>query len=137
MGRTTAGVEVREASIRLSFTAAGVRYRHTLMVEGEAMLPTPANVKYANRLIAEIRARVKTGVFRMADYFPDADTSVPAQEHRRSRRRKRRGPSSQRSRRNPRRRITTFRPRLRLRNGEQQARAPNSPSKRGSRSGSA
>jgi integrase len=80
MGRTTAGVEVREASIRLSFTAAGVRYRHTLMLEGEAMLPTPANVKYANRLIAEIRVRVKTGVFRMADYFPDADTSAPAQE---------------------------------------------------------
>jgi integrase len=80
MGRTTGGVEVREASIRLSFTAVGVRYRHTLMLEGEAMLPTPANVKYAHRLIAEIRACVKTGAFRMGDYFPDAETSVPTQE---------------------------------------------------------
>jgi integrase len=80
MGRTTGGVEVREASIRLSFTAVGVRYRHTLMLEGEAMLPTPANVKYAHRLIAEIRACVKTGAFRMADYFPDAEPSAPTQD---------------------------------------------------------
>jgi integrase len=79
-GATTAGVEVREASIRLSFTAFGVRYWHTLMLEGEAMQPTPANVKYAHRLIAEIRARIKTGAFRIADYFPDADTATASQE---------------------------------------------------------
>jgi integrase len=44
------------------------------------MLPTPANMKYAHRLIAEIRARVKTGAFRIADYFPDADTATASQE---------------------------------------------------------
>lgn len=43
------------------------------------MLPTPANIKYANRLIAEIRARIKTGAFRMTGYFPDAELA-PAQE---------------------------------------------------------
>jgi integrase len=44
------------------------------------MLPTPANIKYANRLIVEIRARIQAGAFRMADYFPEAEVAAPAQE---------------------------------------------------------
>ncbi|AET91682.1 Bbp50 [Burkholderia sp. YI23] len=49
------------------------------MIECEPVLPTPGNIKYANRLIAEIRARIKTGAFRMTGYFPDAELA-PAQE---------------------------------------------------------
>ncbi|WP_415749292.1 Arm DNA-binding domain-containing protein [Caballeronia sp. J97] len=76
MGRTTGGVEVRAASIRLSFTAQGVRYRSTLMVEGAAVLPTPANIQYANRLIAEIGKGIQAGTFDMAEYFPEGATPV-------------------------------------------------------------
>ncbi|MCE4545114.1 MULTISPECIES: Arm DNA-binding domain-containing protein [unclassified Caballeronia] len=49
------------------------------MIGSEPVLPTPANIKYANRLIAEIRARIKTGALRMTDYFPDTELA-PAQE---------------------------------------------------------
>jgi integrase len=76
MAKTTGGVEVRAASIRLSFTAAGVRHRRTLLIDGAAVLPTPANIKYANRLIAEISKSIKAGTFSMADYFPEGATPV-------------------------------------------------------------
>ncbi len=71
MGRTTGGVEVRDKSIRMNFTLDGVRQRPTLKVNGEPMAPTPANVKYAKRLIVEICERIRTGTFSMAEYFPD------------------------------------------------------------------
>lgn len=70
MGRTTGGVEIRAKSIRLNFTLDGVRQRPTLMVNGEPMPPTPANVKYAKRLIVEICERIRTGTFSLAEYFP-------------------------------------------------------------------
>lgn len=50
------------------------------MIGGEAMLPTPANIKYANRLIAEIRGWISAGTFRMADYFREANMSAAARE---------------------------------------------------------
>lgn len=34
------------------------------------MAPTPANIKYAERLAAEIREKVRLGMFSMAEYFP-------------------------------------------------------------------
>jgi integrase len=40
------------------------------MVNGKPMLPTPANVKYANRLIIEICERIRTGTFSFVEYFP-------------------------------------------------------------------
>ncbi|SAL40264.1 Arm DNA-binding domain-containing protein [Caballeronia concitans] len=80
MGRTSGGVEVRDSSIRLSFTANGVRYRRTLMVNGAAMLPTPANIKYANRLIAEISERIRTDAFSMDYYFPEEETPAPTDD---------------------------------------------------------
>lgn len=70
----TRGVEIRESSIRLSFAFEGKRQRRTLMVDGVAMLPTPANVKYAHRLIAEIRLRIRAGSFSLAEYFPEDGT---------------------------------------------------------------
>ncbi|MGX6999847.1 Arm DNA-binding domain-containing protein [Caballeronia sp. KNU42] len=70
MGRTSGGVEARDSSIRLNFTLDGKRQRPTLMMNGKVMAPTPANLKYAHRLIAEICERIRTGTFSMAEYFP-------------------------------------------------------------------
>jgi hypothetical protein len=66
MGRTGQGVEVRERSIRFTFLPG----KPTLMREGSPLPPTPANVKYAHRLAAEIRDRIRHDTFSMAEYFP-------------------------------------------------------------------
>jgi len=50
-----------------------VRYRRTLLVNGAAMSPTPANIKYANRLIAEISERIRAGSFSLLHYFPEEE----------------------------------------------------------------
>lgn len=73
MGRIGSGVEVRERSIRLSFVFEGVAVRRTLKLNGQPLAPTPANIKHAQRLAAEIRGKIKHGVFAMIDYFPDDD----------------------------------------------------------------
>lgn len=70
MGRKGDGVEVREKSIRLAFVLDGQEMRKTLKIDGKAMLPTPANVKYARRMAAEIRDRIRHGTFVMSEYFP-------------------------------------------------------------------
>lgn len=62
MGRTGSGVEVRTKSIRLSFTIDGKPQRHTLMINGAPMAPTPANVKYATRLASEIKDRKRAAI---------------------------------------------------------------------------
>lgn len=72
MGGKGNGVEVRENSIRLFFVYEGRRQRQTLMLDGKPMPPTPANVKYANRLAAEIRQRIRHGTFSFVEYFPAA-----------------------------------------------------------------
>lgn len=60
------GIEIRERSIRFTF----IEGRPTLMVNGKPAAPTPANVKWAKRLAAEMRARIEHGTFSMAEYFP-------------------------------------------------------------------
>ena len=64
------GVELRAASIRIKFVFEGKTHKPTLMLGNEPMAPTVANVKYATRLGAEIRERIKHGTFSMAEYFP-------------------------------------------------------------------
>lgn len=77
MGRKGSGVEVREKSIRLTFTLAdGTAERQTLYLDGEPVRPTPANVKYANRIAAEIRVKIEAGMFIMGEYFPHAETAT-------------------------------------------------------------
>lgn len=77
MGRKGSGVEVREKSIRLTFTLAdGTPERQTLYLNGEPLRPTPANVKYAHRIAAEIKLKIEAGMFLMADYFPHAATAT-------------------------------------------------------------
>lgn len=77
MGRTGAGVEVRERSIRISFTFEGQPCRRTLELNGRPLPPTPANIKHAHRLAAEIKDKIRLGVFSMAEYFPvNGDTGA-------------------------------------------------------------
>ena len=71
MGRAGSGVEVRERSIRFTFVLG----KPTLHVNGQPALPTPANVKWAHRLAAEIRDRMRHGTFSMAEYFPASGTA--------------------------------------------------------------
>lgn len=64
------GVEVREKSIRVNFTYQGKSRKETIVTNGEPLPPTPANIKYAYRLAAEIKEKIKHGTFVYADYFP-------------------------------------------------------------------
>lgn len=69
------GVDIRATSIRITFTYNGKQERRTVIVNGEPLSPSPANVRYAERLAAEIREKVRLGTFSMSEYFPvDGDT---------------------------------------------------------------
>lgn len=70
MGRTGLGLEIRERSIRIAFTFDGQQVRRTLQLNGQPLAPTPANIKHAHRLAAEIKDKIRLGVFSMAEYFP-------------------------------------------------------------------
>lgn len=70
MGRAGDGVEVRERSIRLTFTWHGKAYKETLFTDGVPAAPIPRNVSYAKRLAGEIRERIRQDTFVFADYFP-------------------------------------------------------------------
>ena len=69
MGRA-GGVELREKSIRVRFEYRGKQRRETLHIDDEPMAPTPANAKYAKRLVAEIKQKIENGTFEYAAYFP-------------------------------------------------------------------
>ena len=71
MGRDGSGVVARKTSIQISFTAGGIARRLTLKSGGASLPPTPANLKFAARLVAEIRDKIRLGVFSLAEYFPD------------------------------------------------------------------
>jgi integrase len=71
VGRTGLGVEVRERSIRISFSFQGEPQRRTLCLNGQPLLPTQANIKYARRIAGEIKDKIRLGVFSMAEYFPE------------------------------------------------------------------
>lgn len=79
MGENRDGVEIRERSIRIHFTYHGEARKETLKTDGEPMAPTPANVKYARRLAAEIRDRIRHGTFSYAEYFPASKNATTGQ----------------------------------------------------------
>lgn len=70
MGREISGVDVRDGSLRLCFTYEGERHRKTLLINGKPLAPTLANRKYAAKMMAEIKDKIRLGVFVMAEYFP-------------------------------------------------------------------
>lgn len=71
MGRTGSGVEIRGNSIRLIFRVDGQRVAKMLKVNGQALAPTKANLKHAERVATEIREKIRLGIFTMSDYFTD------------------------------------------------------------------
>jgi integrase len=71
VGRTGLGVEIRERSIRIGFTFQGKPERRTLTLNGQPLLPTPANIKLARRMAGEIKDKIRLGVFSLAEYFPE------------------------------------------------------------------
>lgn len=73
---SSGGVEVRARSIRIHFTYEGKNLKETVKTDGEPLAPTPANVKYAKRLAAEIREKIKHGTFAYADYFPASERAT-------------------------------------------------------------
>jgi integrase len=78
MGRKGSGVEVRGNAIRIQFSLNGEVLRRTLNVEGKPLPPTAANLKYAHRLAAEIRERIRFDSFSLSEYFPaDGDVGQP------------------------------------------------------------
>ena len=78
MGRTGSGVEVRASSIRITWTEPdGTPRRETLTVNGRPMAPTPANIKHAHRIAAEVKDKARHGVLVLSDYFPDSKHAGP------------------------------------------------------------
>lgn len=72
-GRKGTGVEARESSLRVSFAYQGQRCRETL-----ELAPTPANIKYAVRLVDDIRRRIANGTFNYAEFFPNSPRAKKA-----------------------------------------------------------
>lgn len=64
-GITVREEDGREPKIRLSFTYKGIHCRETL-----DLAPSAANLKYAERLLGEIKNSIERGTFRYADHFP-------------------------------------------------------------------
>lgn len=67
---SSGGVELRETSIRILFTYQGKQRKETLYLDNAPLTPTPANAKYAKRVAAEIREKIREGTFKYVDYFP-------------------------------------------------------------------
>ena len=74
-GRPGSGVEALATSLRVSFTLSGKRCRETLDLK-----PTPANIKYATRLVADIKKQIANGTFEYATSFPSSK-QAPASNH--------------------------------------------------------
>jgi integrase len=58
------GVNVRESSIRIVFRYKGKQRLERLCLDNASLPPTPANLKYAARIAAEIKEKVRLGTFR-------------------------------------------------------------------------
>lgn len=74
MGRRAAsgGVEIRDSSIRITFTLNGKHFKETLRANGRSLPPTPANIRFAQKTSATINTRIAAGVFSFAEFFPDS-----------------------------------------------------------------
>ena len=66
-GRKGSGIEIRESAIRVSFTWRGMRCRETLN-----MKPTAPNIKFAERMVNDIKRRIELGNFVYGEFFPES-----------------------------------------------------------------
>lgn len=76
MGRGGTGVTTDGGIIRIAFTASGQPHRETLRVNGATLEPSPANLKAAHRIRADIMKRIAAGTFDLAEFFPDSPRAV-------------------------------------------------------------
>jgi integrase len=75
VNRSISGVELRKSSILLKFTLNGNQERRTLMGNGAPLFPSSANIKYAERLVADIKHAIRLDRFKWEDFFPDEGTT--------------------------------------------------------------
>jgi integrase len=71
-GAKLSGVDVRESSIRVLFSYGGKQRREPVKVDGQVLAPTPANIKYAVRLVADVKKQIAAGTFDYRATFPDS-----------------------------------------------------------------
>ena len=55
----------------MKFTLHGAQVRKTLMVNGVAMSPTAANIKFAERMMVDVKNAIRLDRFNMHDFFPE------------------------------------------------------------------
>lgn len=69
--KEASGVEKRPNSIRVRVPLSdGTVIRETVTVDGSPLPPTPANLKYAARLVTDIRRLDLLGALNLAEFFP-------------------------------------------------------------------
>jgi len=73
-GKPGGGVEIHRGKLRVRFTVNGQRY-----VEPLGLLATAPNIKAANRIAAELRDKIRLGVFDYAAAFPHSK-NIPQAE---------------------------------------------------------
>lgn len=64
--KTSNGVIIRDAHLQLDLRSYGYGR------ERIELLPTPTNIRYAEKLRTEILGKIERGTFALADYFPDS-----------------------------------------------------------------
>lgn len=80
MGRRGTGIELRERSIRLSFTFEGRQHRVTLTENGKILDPTlKRNQQHAERVAARIRTEIAAGTFSLAEFVSTEGGSLNAE----------------------------------------------------------
>lgn len=78
MGRKGYGIEMRDASIRITFQLDGIEYRERITIDGKPLAPTVANKKVAERMARDIRDDIRLGLFTWAKWFPDSPRAKAA-----------------------------------------------------------
>lgn len=78
--RVTGSVEVRDSSLRITFTLNRKRYRETLYLEpGKPLPPTTPNIRHAERVATQVARAIETGTFKLADFFPHSPRAEQTQ----------------------------------------------------------
>lgn len=77
MGRAK-GIDIRASSIRITFTWQGKQQRQTILVGGKPLAPTASNIRYAERLAAEVREKIRLGSFVWEEYFATGTDTATA-----------------------------------------------------------
>lgn len=60
----------------MRFTYDGKQQWRTLLIDGRPLAPTAANIRHAERLVVEIKEKVRLGIFSMSEYFATEDGEV-------------------------------------------------------------